>query len=74
MDRDRFVTVALAAIGAVLVGFVLRGLTRVFVDVGVADLVAAPFVLGGFVAIVALAALAGLGAIGVGPLAGRDSH
>lgn len=73
MDRHRFVTLAVVALGAVVLGFVVRGVTRVVVGVDVANVLAAPLVLGGFGLVVLLTGLAGLGALGVGPLRARDN-
>lgn len=69
MRRDRFVTVAIVAIGLIVVGFIVRGLTRVPFGAETADLLAFPFIGGGFVVIVGLTILAALAKAGIGPLA-----
>lgn len=68
MDRDRFVALSIVAIGAVILGFVVRGSVRIVLDVGVANLLAAPLILGGFAMVVALTAVAVLAMLGRGPL------
>lgn len=69
MDRDRFVSLAILAIAGVVLGFVVRGLSRMAVGVEVANVLAAPLVVGGFALVVGLTAVAVLAALGVGPLA-----
>lgn len=69
MDPDRFVTLGIVAIVAVIVGFIVRALSRAIVSTEVASVIAAPFILGGFALVVALTVVAALAHLGVGPLA-----
>lgn len=73
MDRDRFVTLSIVAIGAIIIGFVVRGLVRITLGVELANLAAAPLIIGGFVLVVILTAMAGLAHLGRGPLGARDN-
>lgn len=68
MHRGRFVGLSLVAFALVVLGFVVRGLTRVAIGAETANLVALPLVGGGFVLIAVLAVLSALAYLGRGPL------
>ncbi|WP_408958630.1 hypothetical protein [Natrinema sp. 74] len=65
MDRSGFVKLALIAFGLVIVSFVVRGLSRIFLEVGISNLLQAPFALVGFGLLVYLFVRATLDAVGI---------
>lgn len=73
MLAERFVPLAVLAIGLVVTGFVARGFLRAALGGATGDALAAPLIGLGFLLIVVLTVASVLAYLGVGPLAGALS-
>ncbi|WP_254523662.1 hypothetical protein [Natrinema caseinilyticum] len=73
MDRSGFVKLSLVAFGLVTVSFVVRGLTRIFFEVELANLVQAPLAVVGFGLLVYLFVRACLDAVGIWKVENPDA-
>ena len=73
MDRTGFVKLAAIAFALVIVSFVVRGLSRVFLEVEIANLLQAPFALVGFGLLVYLFVRATLDAVGIWEVENPDA-
>lgn len=65
MDRSGFVKLAAIAFALVILGFFVRGFSQLVVSRATADLLQAPFVIGGFTLLVYLFIRATLDAVGI---------
>lgn len=68
MLRSHFVTLSIVAFALIIGGFVIRGMSRATLGGETGDLVAAPFIGGGFLLIITLTILSLLAYLGIGPL------
>lgn len=73
MDQGWFIPSAIVAFLLIIVGFVVRGMSRALIDGQTGDLLAAPLIGVGFLMIVGLTVVSVLGWAGFGPLADADS-
>ena len=73
MDRSGFVKLSIIAFGLVIVSFVVRGLSRIVLEVEVANLLQAPFALVGFGLLVYLFVRATLDAVGIWEVENPDT-
>ncbi|MDS0477343.1 hypothetical protein [Natrinema sp. 1APR25-10V2] len=73
MDRSGFVKLAVIAFGLVIVSFVVRGLSRIVLEVEIANLLQAPFALVGFGLLVYLFVRATLDAVGIWEVENPDA-
>ncbi len=73
MDRSGFVKLAFIAFGLVIVSFVVRGLSRIVLEVEIANLLQAPFALVGFGLLVYLFVRATLDAVGIWEVENPDA-
>lgn len=69
MLRERFVSLSVIAFGLIIGGFIIRGMTRATLGGEMGDLIAAPFIGGGFLLIVLLTIASILAYLGIGPMA-----
>ncbi|RZV08319.1 hypothetical protein BDK88_3287 [Natrinema hispanicum] len=68
MDQSGFVKLSLIGFALVIVSFVIRGLSRIVLEVAVADLIQAPLAIVGFGLLVYLFVRATLDFVGLWPI------
>lgn len=68
MLRDNFVSLSFLAFASILGGFIVRGVGRSMLGGQTGDLLAAPFIIGGFGLILILTVASVLAYLGIGPL------
>ena len=73
MDRSGFVKLSFIGFGLVIVSFVIRGLSRIFLGIETADLIQAPLAIVGFGLLVYLFVRATLDFVGLWPVERGDT-
>ncbi len=73
MDREGFVKLAVIGIGLVVLSFFVRGFSQLVFGRGIAELLQAPFAIGGFLIVVYLFVRATLDMVGVWDIENTDT-